>query len=81
MGIELHVANFMKEERSIFSDYMQGEQNGKILLAQVKDAICSGDKRQLEAFANILCTNPATGKIGRAIKRDYSKFMYHNIYQ
>uniref|UniRef100_A0A1X7SYK0 Death domain-containing protein n=2 Tax=Amphimedon queenslandica TaxID=400682 RepID=A0A1X7SYK0_AMPQE len=41
-----------------------------VLLNEVQEAVCA-DHRKLKAFADILCINPATAKIGRAIMRDY----------
>ena len=51
-----------------------------VLPNEVQEAVCA-DYRKLEVFADVLCTKPATAKIGYSIKRDYSKYMYYNIYQ
>ena len=53
---------------------------GDTLLAKVKDAVCK-DYRKLEVFAKVLCKITATAEIGRAIMRDYSKYLYYNIDQ
>ena len=53
---------------------------GGVLLAQIKKVICK-DYRKLGAFADILCKDTTTVGIGNAIMRDYSKYMYYNIYQ
>ena len=50
-------------------------------MGDIREAVCV-DYRKLEAFADILCKYTATAAdIGRTIKRDYSKYMYYNIYQ
>ncbi|XP_019862002.1 PREDICTED: uncharacterized protein LOC109590543 [Amphimedon queenslandica] len=63
-------------QESIAPQYEQGEE----LLGEIKAAVCK-DYKKIEAFANILCKFTATADIGSAIMRDYSKYMYYNIYQ
>ena len=48
-------------------------------MGEIQEAVCA-DYRNLEVFADILCQY-TSADIGRAIKRDYSKYMYYNIYQ
>ena len=70
----LYEIELIKE--AIFPHHLQGE----ALLGEIKAAVCHENKK-IEAFADILCKDTATADIGRAIKRDYSKYMYYNIYQ
>ena len=49
-------------------------------MGDIQKAVCA-HYRKLEVFANILCKYTPTDDIGNAIKRDYSKYMYYNIYQ
>ena len=55
---------------------------GESLMDEIKAAVCK-DYRKLEEFADILCKSTAADdiRVGYSIKRDYSKYMYYNIYQ
>ena len=70
----LYISKLIKE--MILPTNIQGE----ALLIEIKEAVCK-DYRKLETFADILCKSTAAVDIGRAIMRDYSKYMYYNIYQ
>ena len=72
--IDLYQAKLIK--RMILPTAVHGE----ALLGKIKEAVCN-DYRKLGAFAEVLCESTATAKIGNAIKRDYSKYLYYNIYQ
>ena len=61
---------------TILSRYIQGE----VLMGDIQEAVCV-NYRKLEVFADILCQYTPTADIGFSIKRDYSKYMYYNIYQ
>ena len=69
--IELYLADLIKE--TVLSNYKQKE----AVLGEIKEAVCH-DYRKLKVFAEILCKHTATARIGYAIMRDYSKYMYYN---
>ena len=75
LGNALYRARLIKAG-TIHPSYGQGE----ALMGEIQEAVCA-DYRKLEVFADILCKYTPTADIGRAIMRDYSKYMCYNIYQ
>ena len=61
---------------TILPHYIQGEP----LMGEIQEEVCA-DYRKLEVFADVLCQYTPTADIGITIMRDYSKYMYYNIYQ
>ena len=59
---------------------LPGYRQGAALMGDIQEAVCA-DYRKLEVFADILRQYTVTAAIGYSIMRDYSKYMYYNIYQ